>query len=183
MPASAKPHKRTRKKSITTAASELTHSTKRPKKLPGATIRDIGAGGGADCQAESRNPSTDDNSKDLGAKFQAGDGDGITGGVGTKGAPKPKSRAQVKSFGAGAGEPRDPPGPRYFLMKSEPEEFSLDDLAAKPEQTSHWEGKGNSSERLRFASCRFGRFSSNCTSLKCRYPVYPACVLQHRRWS
>jgi len=32
---------------------------------------------------------------------------------------------------------------RYWLMKSEPTTFSLDDLAGKPEQTYHWEGVRN----------------------------------------
>lgn len=41
----------------------------------------------------------------------------------------------------GAGEQQGGSGgKRYYLMKSEPEEFSLDDLAAKPDQTGHWEG-------------------------------------------
>ncbi|HFD12040.1 MAG TPA: EVE domain-containing protein [Crenotrichaceae bacterium] len=31
----------------------------------------------------------------------------------------------------------------YWLMKSEPEEFSIDDLQAMPEQTEHWDGVRN----------------------------------------
>lgn len=31
----------------------------------------------------------------------------------------------------------------YWLMKSEPNEFSIDDLIAKPEQTEHWDGVRN----------------------------------------
>ena len=31
----------------------------------------------------------------------------------------------------------------YWLMKSEPEEFSIDDLAARPGQTEHWDGVRN----------------------------------------
>ena len=31
----------------------------------------------------------------------------------------------------------------YWLMKSEPDEFSIDDLAAMPEQTEHWDGVRN----------------------------------------
>ncbi len=34
-------------------------------------------------------------------------------------------------------------GPRYFLMKSEPDTFSLDNLAALPKQVSCWEGVRN----------------------------------------
>ncbi len=30
--------------------------------------------------------------------------------------------------------------PSYWLMKSEPDVFSIDDLADKPEQTEHWDG-------------------------------------------
>jgi len=31
----------------------------------------------------------------------------------------------------------------YWLMKSEPSEFSIDDLEARPEQTEHWDGVRN----------------------------------------
>ena len=31
-------------------------------------------------------------------------------------------------------------GPAYFLMKSEPDVFSIDDLAKMPDQTEHWDG-------------------------------------------
>lgn len=31
----------------------------------------------------------------------------------------------------------------YWLMKSEPAEFSIDDLAAQPDQTDHWDGVRN----------------------------------------
>jgi predicted RNA-binding protein with PUA-like domain len=31
----------------------------------------------------------------------------------------------------------------YWLMKSEPAEFSIDDLAAQPNQTDHWDGVRN----------------------------------------
>lgn len=31
----------------------------------------------------------------------------------------------------------------YWLMKSEPEEYSIDDLQAQPEQTDHWDGIRN----------------------------------------
>ncbi len=32
---------------------------------------------------------------------------------------------------------------QYWLMKSEPDEFSIDDLAAAPDQTDHWDGVRN----------------------------------------
>lgn len=32
---------------------------------------------------------------------------------------------------------------RYWLLKSEPDEFSLDDLKARPDQTEHWDGVRN----------------------------------------
>jgi len=32
---------------------------------------------------------------------------------------------------------------RYWLMKSEPESFSIDDLASRPNQTEHWDGVRN----------------------------------------
>ncbi|NTS77236.1 EVE domain-containing protein [Catenovulum sp. SM1970] len=31
----------------------------------------------------------------------------------------------------------------YWLMKSEPDAFSIDDLASRPEQTEHWDGVRN----------------------------------------
>ncbi|HEX4872911.1 MAG TPA: EVE domain-containing protein [Nevskiaceae bacterium] len=33
--------------------------------------------------------------------------------------------------------------PRYWLMKSEPDAFSIDDLAARPRQTEAWDGVRN----------------------------------------
>jgi predicted RNA-binding protein with PUA-like domain len=32
---------------------------------------------------------------------------------------------------------------RYWLMKSEPEEFGIDDLKKRPKQTEHWDGVRN----------------------------------------
>ncbi|WNB78017.1 EVE domain-containing protein [Methylomonas koyamae] len=32
---------------------------------------------------------------------------------------------------------------RYWLMKSEPETFGIDDLRARPQQTEHWDGVRN----------------------------------------
>ncbi len=32
---------------------------------------------------------------------------------------------------------------KHWLFKSEPEEFSIDDLAARPKQTDHWDGVRN----------------------------------------
>jgi predicted RNA-binding protein with PUA-like domain len=32
---------------------------------------------------------------------------------------------------------------KYWLMKSEPGEFSIDDLASRPRQTEHWDGVRN----------------------------------------
>ncbi|OAI15125.1 EVE domain-containing protein [Methylomonas koyamae] len=32
---------------------------------------------------------------------------------------------------------------RYWLMKSEPETFGIDDLCARPQQTEHWDGVRN----------------------------------------
>jgi len=36
---------------------------------------------------------------------------------------------------------------RYWLMKSDPDEFSIDDFAALPEQTIAWEGVRNYQSR------------------------------------
>ncbi len=32
---------------------------------------------------------------------------------------------------------------RYWLMKSEPSDYSIEDLAAEPDQTTHWDGVRN----------------------------------------
>ena len=34
-------------------------------------------------------------------------------------------------------------GPALYLVKSEPDEFSIDDLAARPKQTEPWDGVRN----------------------------------------
>jgi predicted RNA-binding protein with PUA-like domain len=39
--------------------------------------------------------------------------------------------------------PRKPGEKRYWLVKSEPETFSFDDLLAAPKQTTHWDGVRN----------------------------------------
>ncbi|HET20120.1 MAG TPA: EVE domain-containing protein, partial [Chromatiales bacterium] len=31
----------------------------------------------------------------------------------------------------------------YWLMKSEPDVFGIDDLASRPDQTEHWDGVRN----------------------------------------
>ncbi len=36
---------------------------------------------------------------------------------------------------------------RYWLVKSEPDEFSIDDLQAQPDQTEHWDGVRNHQAR------------------------------------
>jgi predicted RNA-binding protein with PUA-like domain len=40
-------------------------------------------------------------------------------------------------------KPRRPGEKRYWLVKSEPETFSFDDLLASPKQTMHWDGVRN----------------------------------------
>jgi predicted RNA-binding protein with PUA-like domain len=40
-------------------------------------------------------------------------------------------------------KPRKPGEKRYWLVKSEPETFSFDDLLAAPKQTTHWDGVRN----------------------------------------
>ncbi|KAL4448625.1 hypothetical protein ABPG75_005844 [Micractinium tetrahymenae] len=59
---------------------------------------------------------------------------------------RPAKRAKAQDGGAAAAaahaaaEPSPSGGPSYWLMKSEPDVFSIDDLAAKPDQTEHWDG-------------------------------------------
>ena len=40
-------------------------------------------------------------------------------------------------------EERDDSAPALYLLKSEPDEFSIDDLAARPQQTEPWDGVRN----------------------------------------
>lgn len=53
----------------------------------------------------------------------------------------PAKRARASS----AGDPAN--GPNYWLVKSEPETFSFDDLMARPERTTHWDGVRNFAAR------------------------------------
>ena len=48
---------------------------------------------------------------------------------------------------AAALAPRKPNEKRYWLVKSEPEVFSFDDLLRAPEQTTHWDGVRNFAAR------------------------------------
>lgn len=56
----------------------------------------------------------------------------------------------------------------YWLIKSEPEAFSIDDLAAKPNQTEHWDGVRNYQARnmlrdqMKVGDLAFF-YHSNCT--------------------
>jgi predicted RNA-binding protein with PUA-like domain len=43
--------------------------------------------------------------------------------------------------------PRKPNEKRYWLVKSEPDVFSFDDLLAAPQQTTHWDGVRNFAAR------------------------------------
>ncbi|GLC68397.1 hypothetical protein PLESTF_000687200 [Pleodorina starrii] len=133
-----------------------TKAEPKPKPSPGS---DADAGSDPDADAD-RNSSGDEDDSDgaAGAKNR-------TARAGAKDSKKPsKAKAAAPKAGAGTAAPRDPPppapapapGPRYFLMKSEPEEFSLDDLAAKPNQTSHWEGVRNAQARNIMRSMRLG---------------------------
>lgn len=85
----------------------------------------------------------------------AGEGDGSKAKAPPRGKGRGKGKvadggteAAVEEKQEGAGEQQGGSGgKRYYLMKSEPEEFSLDDLAAKPDQTGHWEGVRNAQAR------------------------------------
>jgi predicted RNA-binding protein with PUA-like domain len=48
---------------------------------------------------------------------------------------------------AAALAPRKPNERRYWLVKSEPDTFSFDDLLAAPKQTTHWDGVRNFAAR------------------------------------
>ena len=53
----------------------------------------------------------------------------------------PAKRARAPSVGDPAN------GPNYWLVKSEPETFSFDDLVARPDRTTHWDGVRNFAAR------------------------------------
>ena len=60
----------------------------------------------------------------------------------------------------------DAPSPRYWLMKSEPTTFSIDDLRGAPKGTTSWEGVRNFQARNYLRSQRKGDgilfYHSNC---------------------
>jgi predicted RNA-binding protein with PUA-like domain len=55
--------------------------------------------------------------------------------------PKSSSKSASKKI-ASLPDPRTNQG-RYWLLKSEPDVFSIDDLAGSPKQTTHWDGVRN----------------------------------------
>ena len=63
--------------------------------------------------------------------------------------PAPKKAAPKKEGGAWAAvfTPRSPGERRYWLVKSEPETFSFDDLMAAANRTTHWDGVRNFAAR------------------------------------
>jgi predicted RNA-binding protein with PUA-like domain len=66
-----------------------------------------------------------------------------------KGPAKSRSRAGAaakNSKTASAAAPRSE-GPGYWLVKSEPETFSFDDLMARPDRTTYWDGVRNFAAR------------------------------------
>ncbi|HEV8448396.1 MAG TPA: EVE domain-containing protein [Gemmatimonadaceae bacterium] len=61
---------------------------------------------------------------------------------------KSRSRgAAAKSPTAAGGAAPRAEGPSYWLVKSEPETFSFDDLMARPDQTTFWDGVRNFAAR------------------------------------
>ena len=55
-------------------------------------------------------------------------------------APPPAKRQKAPPAGAAAPEEEAQGVRHYYLMKSEPDVFSIDDLAARPQQTEPWDG-------------------------------------------
>lgn len=51
--------------------------------------------------------------------------------------------AAAKAEHAASSDGRSRKGKRYWLVKSEPDAFSIEDLAAEPDQTTHWDGVRN----------------------------------------
>jgi predicted RNA-binding protein with PUA-like domain len=59
----------------------------------------------------------------------------------------PRGAGHEEGPWAAALAPRKPNERRYWLVKSEPETFSFDDLLAAPKQTTHWDGVRNFAAR------------------------------------
>ena len=59
----------------------------------------------------------------------------------------PRKPAPEEGKWAPALAPRKPNEKRYWLVKSEPDVFSFDDLLALPKQTTHWDGVRNFAAR------------------------------------
>ena len=71
-----------------------------------------------------------------------------------KPAAKKQKPAKARSRGAAAKSPKAAggavvraEGPNYWLVKSEPETFSFDDLLARPDRTTYWDGVRNFAAR------------------------------------
>ena len=60
---------------------------------------------------------------------------------------KKKSTAPAEGKWTAALAPRAPGEKRYWLVKSEPETFSFDDLLRAPNKTTHWDGVRNFAAR------------------------------------
>ena len=69
--------------------------------------------------------------------------------VAKKGATKTANKPAAQSGGAWADvfAPRSPGERRYWLVKSEPDVFSFDDLLAAPNRTTYWDGVRNHAAR------------------------------------
>lgn len=108
----------------------MTRSKSTNKAKPGAARA---AAGGAKKRASSSTGSSKPAKKDAKAA-KASPASPASKGTGTgKGKGKDGGSAAIKGGG----------GPRFFLMKSEPDTFSIQQLAALPNQTSCWEGVRN----------------------------------------
>ena len=60
---------------------------------------------------------------------------------------KKKTAAKAEGKWTAALAPRAPGEKRYWLVKSEPETFSFDDLLRAPNKTTHWDGVRNFAAR------------------------------------
>jgi len=61
--------------------------------------------------------------------------------------PRPNAPDYEKGKWAAAFAPRKAGERRYWLVKSEPDVFSFDDLLAAPKKTTHWDGVRNHAAR------------------------------------